>query len=248
MLRRLSSLLSSLVIVSLLLSAPVTEASGGITVGQAAGAAGSSTLSFTFACPNSNANTIAILTEYDASGQTIGTATFNGTSMTKIFTSDIVDVDTDHANAFYLLSPPSASSTIALTNGASTAIRASVACYYGVRSTSQPDNKNSTFGHSASSVGAQSLTVTTVAANDWVIAGAGNNNNLTETAGSGTTQRVASGVPNQQRMFDTNGTVGASGTINVTYGASGGSWSIVGVAIAPATATRTFQLWPFSLF
>jgi len=148
--------------------------------------------------------------------KTITGATYGGTSMTLI-DSQPSSTTTDYL--FYLLNPPTGTSSVVLTGSGTAFIYGGAVSYSGVKQSGQPDNKAKTSTTSGTSL---TNSLTTVADNCWTVMSFGNAASGV-TAGTGETSRLSSN--GQFMMADSAGPISPAGSYSMTttYDSSGGN-------------------------
>jgi hypothetical protein len=168
----------------------------------------------------SGSNGLLIVSALCNNGDHIGTtgATFNGVTMS--FDRKENSRQTLWDYIFYEYNPPSGTHNIVVsTDGTSCEIDVGAASYFGVSQSGFPDATQSQGGVAASSL---TMTVTTVANNDWAFMVCGMNNGPT-TAGTNTT-KLQDDLPSGDMAFYDNsghGNITPAGSFSMTCSAAG---------------------------
>lgn len=164
---------------------------------------------------------------------TISSVTYNGVACTRL------DTQSNHAanyilDVWYLYGPATGTHNIVVTPSASTSTRPIAVSYSGAAQSGFPDaypGFTSTTGNAT-----KTESVTTVAANCWLVWFGLDEFNTTETAGSGTIIRQKNSNYGGVFFADSNGSVGAAGahSLNIVAGSSGDYMNDMVFSLAPA--------------
>lgn len=158
------------------------------------------------------------------------TATYNSVSMTAVTSGFLNSASNGRQTNFYLINPATGANNIVFTPNASANMTSVNTSYTGAKQSSQPD-ASGTVSSSISAGGTQTLSITVVAANSWIVASAHGAGDLPN-ASTGFTSRGTNG---NSRGGDSNGPLSAgSNSSSVTNsGAGAESVSMIGISIAP---------------
>ena len=161
------------------------------------------------------------------------TATYNGVAMTRVTAGFLNSDNNGRQTNFYLIAPATGTNNIVFTPNASANMTSINTSYTGVNQTGQPD-ASGTVSSSIAPGGTQTLTITTVAADCWLVASAHGAGDLPN-ASTGFTSRGTNG---NSRGGDSNAALSAgANSMSVTNsGAGAESVSMVGISIAPVSA------------
>lgn len=154
---------------------------------------------------------------------------YNGVSMTKV--GSALTSGDRYSTGWYLINPATGTHNIVITGGAqSWGVGVS---YTGVEQSSPIDASN-TFTFTSQTTGTTTLTATN--AGDWGLTAIWQNP-ITVVAGTNSFLRNS----NTPFAFDSNGTVGSTGSFGMTINSSGGAtnWAVVMVLIKPAAVAAT---------
>lgn len=155
--------------------------------------------------------------------------TYNGVSATKI------DESATKYSHWYLINPASGSNTVATTPTSPALCSSS---YTGVKQSGQPDATTAIVEHTNSQ--SETVSVTTVADNCWVLMTFGDNNQGTISAGANTTLRTsASNVG--QGILDSNAAKTPAGSVSLICNSNAAATTTAGggISIAPAPAAAS---------
>ncbi len=132
---------------------------------------------------------------------------------------------------YYLVAPATGANNIVISKSSSTIIVAASVSYTGVKQTGQPDATQTKF---AGVAGSETITITTVADNSWVVIWGRTQNSIT--AGTNVTARVGTGTT--ILLGDSNGVVHPAGSFGQTLTDAGAtSWGLLQMSFSPATST-----------
>lgn len=161
--------------------------------------------------------------------------TYNGSAMTRMATVAVSSVAREWLYA--ILAPASGTSTVSVAFTGTPSMICASASYFNVGQTSIPDATSTAASAAATSL---SVSLTTTAANDWLIGWAGNQGG-SWSASTNSFIRVGQAGGLNRVLADSNGSVGAAGTY--TFALNNGSSVPVGLVamavkpVAPTTQT-----------
>ena len=165
------------------------------------------------------------------------TCTYNGVSMTLVGTAN--NGGTLRTDVYYLAAPASGSNTLATSGTGSTYRSLQAIAYSGAKQTGQPDASSLPTGSAGTSL---TTSITTIAANAWIVGLYNNDNGGTVTANNSAV-KIGSTFSNPgavDMIWDTNTpivtpaatTVGGQSTVS-------GNQTILAISIAPAVASSS---------
>lgn len=207
----------------------------------ATGNASTTSISWNHTCTGSNL--ILVVYAYAENNATITGITYNSVPMTQAAMAG--PTSSRRVYAFYLINPATGTHSVAVTASGTCALNGWSASYTGAKQTGQPDATNSA-SHSSST--SESISVTTVANNSWIVGVFADDNGGTHSA-TGSWSKLAQGAGgftnaggwNGLSVYDTNGNVTPAGatTVGASSTAAAADTFIVGVSIAPAVAVNS---------
>lgn len=161
--------------------------------------------------------------------------TYNGVSLTKI--GGLVTPSSNGRGIclWYLINPATGANTIAITGGGF--IDGYAASYTGAKQSAQPDASTTNGNVSASDL---TTSVTTIAANDWLVEYASGNDGNAISATSGVSSRNVGGTG--FGLYDSNGTVATGSVSAVMHRAALNGMAVVLAAFSPALAAGPANL------
>lgn len=220
---------------------PQAQAAGiGFNVITNHGRATANPVSFTHTS-TAGSNFLAIICVDDPSGDGIASnaVTFGGTTAT--FVGKGNRGDGRFAYLYMLQAAGSGAQTVSVANPSTHNIDVSSVTYTGTAQTGQPDSTPaaSTWVTQTS----KSYAYTTVADNSWLVACVDNGSTIT--AGANTAVRGADEDP---RATDSNSDQTPAGAHSLAWTFSSASGIAIGVSIAPAATTASFNFWQFFAF
>lgn len=212
---------------------PVSPYLFAIALDTSANNAGGTSGSFSYTCTGSD-RALFSLYNGDSAARTAGhTATYNSVSLTKILGQNIAGGNYG-MSTFGLLGPASGANTFAYNSGdAGDPVRIMLASYSGVKQTGLPD-ASAQAAYTAST--GQTQSVTTVAANSWIVYGVQVNSAGNIAVTSGATKRQEPVSRTDGWFGDTNGGVSA-GSNSASWTWTNGVAGTQAVSFAPVPAT-----------
>ena len=185
---------------------------------------------------------ILIVECFFASATTAATATYNGVSMTQLTFG--TDAGGNKNAVFYLVNPASGSNTISISRTGGGNTSAVAAAYSGV-DTSAPIDASAFDSGSNTLVSSFSCTNVTVGdANNWFIACFRPDGPIANTTSSEVSERISCAtVP--ASIFDSNGTIGSTGSQNITFNMSPSRriWGITTISLQVAAAAASRRIF-----
>lgn len=182
------------------------------------------TASFSHIC--SGTNRILFVGINIDSGDLVTSVTYNGVAMTLVDKTANSD-STTWNYLYYLLTPATATNTVAMTFSSSCTQRSVAVSYRGVKQTGQLDAK----GIATATGTSVSRALTTIANNCWMVSFVGNEGQ-NPSAGAGSTQRAQTSVAT---IGDSNGVITPAGSYSMSWtSAASTHWGLVQASFSPA--------------
>lgn len=140
----------------------------------------------------------------DTAANDVTGVTYNGVAMTSLFAGFQGGNSLNrYIYSFFLLNPPSGSHSVVVSSSSNHYLLAGAADYTGVAQSGQPDAVTTNF--SAPGAGSITTTLTTVAANSWIIASTPGFSGNPPVAGTGDIRRTYDTTYTTWGIFDSNG-------------------------------------------
>ena len=205
------------------------------------GISSASSLTWSHTC--SGSNRILFVWGYVEGSNTLTGCTYNAVSMTQI---TFVTTSGRSLYAYFLVAPATGANNIVLTNSGTSGMTGLAISYTGARQTGQPDSSGS--ANQGVGITAQSINITTVAANSWIAGGMVNDGGIGSAVGNGAYTKLATGGWNGTMVLDSNGPIvtpaltacGWTGANSSTANAQ-----TISVSIAPVGAASNSAFFAF---
>ena len=175
---------------------------------------------------------VHILTSESSGADIITSMTYNGVTMTRL--NSILAATSQRTYFYYLIAPATGTNNIVTTTTVNSQPSIRGSSFTGTNQTSFPDASSSNTATGGANL---VLTVTTVADNCWILAGA-RSNSTAFTAGASTTIRTTAAINDVTADSNAARTPAGSQSLTLVTGGSSNSGGIV-ASLAPAAAAPT---------
>lgn len=207
--------------------------------------AGLSAQSWSHTCSGSDRCLLVGVTIYHSAARTVSGITYNGVALTKIAgITAALEGNQQDCELWYLANPTSGTNTITVTLSAAANFWAPLAASYTGVDTAAAIDANNTGQNTSNSTNAPTVSVTTVADNDWLVGFAWSRAGV-PSASTGTIDRIRN-TGTWCALSDSNGAKSPAGSYNLAWTASSGTWpGVVTAALKPLASTTAKPPFPF---